>query len=232
MAKSKLIINDNFIFTLPKKAPRSEQDFSNEVKELFFNNLNRIKFLDKTETKNLNTPASSWAFNVNDDPLFLFELQFEFSGNKLGGLMYKPEFNLEGDFKIDCSDLNLIEDETEYRFNLNVSASLNWDYKNAEFNKHKAYIEKNLGSTYEEAMLDVRFNIIKNPKAMSCLEFDSSLKNHKGLLENLKQLPSGYSVVYSYQPKKAYELKLPVWQMITDKNVKLESSYLNSMLLH
>ena len=74
MAKSKLIINDNFIFTLPKKAPRSEQDFSNEVKELFFNNLNRIKFLDKAECKNLNTPASSWTFDVNEDPLFLFRI--------------------------------------------------------------------------------------------------------------------------------------------------------------
>jgi hypothetical protein len=145
--------------------------------------------------------------------------------------MYKPEFNLEANFKLDYSDVKIEEHETEYKFSLGISVSLNWDYKTTEFNKHKAYIEKNLGANYDEANLNVRFNIIKNPKAMSYLEFDSSLNEHKGLLENFKQLPSGYSVVYSYLPKKAYELKLPVWQMIKDKNLVLESSYLSSMLI-
>jgi hypothetical protein len=231
MAKSKLIINDTFIFTLPKRAPRAEEDFSNDGKDFFFNGLRNISFLDKTENKNLNTPASSWLFNVNEDSFFLFELQFSFSGLKIGGLAYKAEFNLEGDFQIDYSDLKLEEHETEYKFSLGISVSLNWDYKSTEYNKHKAYIEKNLGATWEQAKLDIRFNIIKNPKAVSCLEFDKSLSEHKGLLENLKQLPSSYSVVYSYLPTKAYELKLSVWQMIKDKNVKLDSAYLNSMLL-
>jgi hypothetical protein len=227
MAKSKLIINDTFTFTLPKRAPRAEEDFSNDAKEFFFNGLSKISFLDKAENKNLNTPASSWVFNVNEDPFFLFEIKFSFSGIKIGGLEYKPEFNVEGDFQIDYSDLKVEEHETEYKFSLGISVSLNWDYKSTEYNKQKAYIEKNLGASWEQAKLGIRFNIIKNPKAVSCLEFDKSLSEHKETLELLKQLPSAYSVMYSYSPQREYELKMKVWQKIKEKNVVLESSYLN-----
>jgi hypothetical protein len=229
MAKSKLKINDTFAFTLPKRAPRSEEDFSSEAKDFFFTNLNRTTFVDKNENMNLNTPASSWVFNINEDPFFLFEIQFSFSGLKLGGIEYKPKFDLESDLKIDYSLIKIEENEKEFKFSLGVSVSLNWDYKSTEYNKHKDYIEKNLETTWEQAKLDIRFNIIKNPKAVSCLEFDKSLSGHKQTLDILKQLPSAYSVIYSYSPQKEYELKMDEWQKIKEKNVLLESSYLNNL---
>ena len=148
MAKATIEINDNFNFRFSKKTVGSSDSIRQIplfVKQYFEENIStrfQLKndlFYDKYKASW--TPRyEKYIPNPEIDPLFLIEIELNYSGAKLGGILYRPDFTKDSKIDIRLLDI-MVSDDQYWYFNFQIDCLLFWDYKLSHLKHHKEHSE-------------------------------------------------------------------------------------------
>jgi len=266
MAKATIEIDDQFTFTWDKTTVGFEAQkrrIPEFVKEFFEKNVSTRteladdNFYDKYVRKfyDGDTRVKNWAPGVSEkkykanpemDSLFLVELELDFRGKKLGGIVYRPELTI--DSKIDVKLIEVVEDnEEQCVYNFQLTGSLNWDYKSSHFKKH---VEAHSfdGTTWSGAKVDVRINFRDNYEVTRFFKFDEKgypldkaiapvvLIDHKivgkpedetNLCFMLDIMPNVLTIVSNDESWKDRKSEYPNCKPINTKNIHMKCKYLN-----
>ena len=138
MAKTSLKIDNDFIFSFPKKVLGKEDEYiPNYIKKHFLDNYKSVQLSDEIFAKrSYPLPRNT---NPETETLYLFEIEFTFAGKKIGGVRYCPGFTEDSNININLVDENFGEDEETFYLKYNISATIFWDFKSNHFNKYKEF---------------------------------------------------------------------------------------------
>ena len=235
MAKASIKIDDEFIFYFGKKTAGSESDsriIPNYVKNYFIENFQKVQLKDQSVIEKIAPRFPRYIPDLNIEPFYLLEVELTFSGTKLGGILYRPDYDNSSSLSVSLIDENYDEDEEGSYLKFKISGELFWDFKPNHLKNYKVHVEKK-ESTWEEANLELRINFRNNPVYLKGLEYDdkgNSLptepEGENNLRFILKTTPNVFSVIKNYLPEKEWEKELKVWQVINQKNITFEGNYL------
>jgi hypothetical protein len=187
MAKATIEINDNFNFRFSKKTVGSSDSIRQIplfVKQYFEENISKrfqLKndlFYDKYKASW--TPRygyEKYIPNPEIDPLFLIEIELNYSGAKLGGILYRPDFTKDSKIDIRLLDI-MVSDDQYWYFNFQIDGLLFWDYKLSHLKHHKEHVERH-GTPWDEVSKSVRLNFRDNYEVTNSFKYDN-----KGELPN------------------------------------------------
>ena len=226
MAKTSLKIDNDFIFSFPKKVLGKEDEYiPNYIKKHFLDNYTNVQLSDDLFAKrSYPLPRNT---NPDSETLYLFEIEFTFAGKKIGGVRYCPGFTEDSKINIKLVDENFGEDEETYYLKFNISADILWDFKSTHYNKFKEFVEKN-EATWEESKIYIRFNFRNNFLHLNALKYDEkgNLKEAQEANENnikyiLENTPNIFSLVQNFIPE-----NVPAnCQTIKEKNIEFKGNY-------
>ena len=235
MAKTSLKINNDFIFSFPKKVLGKEDEYiPNYIKKHFLDNYKSVQLSDEIFAKrSYPLPRNT---NPETETLYLFEIEFTFAGKKIGGVRYCPGFTEDSNININLVDENFGEDEETYYLKFNISATIFWDFKSTHFNKYKEFVEKNEAS-WEDSKINIRLNFRNNFLHLNALKYDEkgNLNEPQEANENnisyiLENTPNIFSLIQNYMPEKEWEKNSKIWQTINEKNIELKGNYFKHLL--
>lgn len=235
MPKHRIKLNDTFVFSFPKIMPGSVTDqFSIPASVLnhFLENCANCQLKDSFNSNRAAAPSQIPFIDVKAESLYWFEIEFIFSGVKLGGILHKPDF-LEGSIlRITSTDPNYIEDEENFYLKIRLEGDTVWDFKSNHYKNYLSSVESS-GSKWEDAKVDIRLNFRSNPiqkiglnRLIQQNKDDTTNKKLIEVKEILDKTPNINSVVRNYRPEKPWELKIKNWEYLEGKNINLEGAYL------
>jgi hypothetical protein len=179
MAKAFLKIIDSFVFCFPKNTvgyTDSIQNIPGFVSKYFIENVstNFLLFDESYWNADYIEMSRLISKNLASTSAFFLEVDFSFSGKKLGEISYKPKFLKDSKVRVSVIE-NVGETEEDLFFKLHIEAELYWDYKASHFTKQLNHIEKK-ESTWEDAKDQIRINFRNNFILIDSMIYDENGK--------------------------------------------------------
>jgi len=247
MPKAILNINDDFVFRFSKNTVGSEEtirEIPEFVKQHFVNHsASRLQLVNEVFLEQNQSGAKS-IINAETSPLYLAEVSMSFSGKKIGGTKYSPNYTADSKLKINSIE-QIGEDDQDYLLKINVEAILHWDFKSGHLNKLTKSLER-YEVTWEESKVEIRINFRKNFLVADTFVYGSDghkltnqpFESNNGKLigkpeyeSNLgfimEIMPNVFSVINSTNPVSEFEKNNPYYQKIDDKNIHMTCKFLN-----
>jgi hypothetical protein len=231
MPKVSLKINDDLVFSFPKNTYGSETKLIPEyVKKHFLSQYKSLQLSDENFAKK-SFPLRNNSEDIESKAQYLFEIEFTFSGNKIGGMSYRPGFDEKSLIEVNLIDESLQEDEETIYLKFNINAELYWDFKSNHYKKYESFVESN-NATWETAKIDIRFNFRNNFLHVNGLKYDEKgnyrvlePESENNLLHVLESTPNIFSLVKNYLPEKEWEKNSKYWQLYSEKKIRFEGNY-------
>lgn len=157
-------VKNFFEKNISKRAELRGDDFHDKYVKKYYDGETRVKDWSPGVTE------KKYIANPEVDSLFLVEVELSFRGEKIGGILYRPEFTK--DSKIDVNLIEVVEDnEDECVYNFQVTGTLIWDYKSTHFKKHVEAVERGMG-TWEKVKIELRINFRDNYEVTRFFKFN------------------------------------------------------------
>jgi hypothetical protein len=248
MAKAFLKINDSFVFCFPKNTvgyTDSIQNIPGFVSKYFIENVstNFLLFDESYWNADYIEMSRLISKNLASTSAFFLEVDFSFSGKKLGEISYKPKFLKDSKVRVSFIE-NAGETEEDLFFKLHIEAELYWDYKASHFTKQLNHIEKK-ESTWEDAKVQIRINFRNNFILIDSMIYDengsklaqppvetidSKIKRYPEKESNLCYVlsisPNVFTIVNLNKGNDQQNSAHPHMDFIQNKNIQMKSKYL------